>query len=85
VDYDTLTSRVRGQFLLSWTPHPGASLYVGYNDDLNYNGYSPFTNQFERGMRRNQQTFSSKCPTCFGGDSEIDCYGVFQCPFGERA
>src|SRR5215813_9931537 len=60
VDYDTLASRVRGQFLLGWTPHPGTSLYVGYNDDLNYNGYGPFTNQFERGLRRNQRTFFVK-------------------------
>ncbi len=60
VDYDTLASRVRGQFLLGWTPHPGTSLYVGYNDDLNYNGYGPFTDQFERGLRRNQRTFFVK-------------------------
>ncbi|MGH9936680.1 MAG: DUF5916 domain-containing protein [Blastocatellia bacterium] len=60
VDYDTLASRVRGQFLLGWTPHPGTSLYAGYNDDLNYNGYSPFTNQLERGLRRNQRTFFVK-------------------------
>jgi hypothetical protein len=60
VDYDTLAARVRGQFLLGWTPHPGTSLYVGYNDDLNYNGHSPFTNQFERGLRRNQRTFFIK-------------------------
>ncbi len=52
--------RVRGQFLLGWTPHPGTSLYVGYNDDLNYNGYGPFTDQFERGLRRNQRTFFVK-------------------------
>lgn len=60
VDYDTLAARARGQFLLGWTPHPGTSLYIGYNDDFNYNGYSPFTNQFERGLRRNQRTFFIK-------------------------
>jgi hypothetical protein len=60
MNYDTLAARVRGQFLLGWTPHPGTSLYIGYNDDLNYNGYSPFTNQFERGLRRNQRTFFIK-------------------------
>jgi len=32
-------------------------LYVGCNDDLNYNGYSPFTNQFERGLQRNSRTY----------------------------
>ncbi|HEY7181903.1 MAG TPA: carbohydrate binding family 9 domain-containing protein [Blastocatellia bacterium] len=60
VDYDTLAARARGQFLLGWTPHPGTSFYVGYNDDLNYNGYNPFTGQFERGLRRNQRTFFVK-------------------------
>src|SRR5262245_53407564 len=60
VDYDTLASRLRGQFLLGWTPHPGTSLYAGYNDDLNYNGYSPFTARFERGLRRNQRTIFVK-------------------------
>jgi hypothetical protein len=60
VDYDTLVARVRGQFLLGWTPHPGTSLYVGYNDDLNYNGYGPFTNRFEQGLRRNRRTFFIK-------------------------
>ncbi|HEV2912565.1 MAG TPA: DUF5916 domain-containing protein, partial [Pyrinomonadaceae bacterium] len=37
VDYDTLASSVRGQFLLGWAPNPGTSFYVGYNDDLNLN------------------------------------------------
>jgi hypothetical protein len=60
MDYDTLAARARGQFLLGWTPHPGTSLYIGYNDDLNYDGYSPFANQFERGLRRNQRTFFVK-------------------------
>jgi predicted porin len=65
VDYDTLATRVRGQFLLGWTPHPGTSLYIGYNDDLNYNGYSPFTNQFERGLQRNNRTFFIKLSYLF--------------------
>src|SRR5258706_11820060 len=30
---------IRGQFLLGWTPNPGTSFYVGYNDDLNRNGF----------------------------------------------
>jgi hypothetical protein len=65
VDYDTLASRVRGQFLLGWTPHPGTSLYIGYNDDLNYNGYSPFTTRFEPGFHRNQRTFFIKMSYLF--------------------
>jgi hypothetical protein len=60
VDYDTLASRVRGQFLLGWTPHPGTSLYIGYNDDLNYNGYNPFTTRLESGFQRNRRTFFVK-------------------------
>ncbi|MBA3438668.1 MAG: hypothetical protein H0T92_02200, partial [Pyrinomonadaceae bacterium] len=60
LDYTTLSSRVRGQFLLGWTPNPGTSFYVGYNDDLNRNGYSPFTDQLEPGFRRNGRTFFIK-------------------------
>src|SRR5262249_40932117 len=29
VDYTTLSSNIRGQFLLGWTPNPGTSFYVG--------------------------------------------------------
>jgi hypothetical protein len=60
VDYDTLASRVRGQYLLGWNPNPGTSLYVGYNDDMNYNGFSPFTGHGEPGFRRNGRTFFVK-------------------------
>jgi hypothetical protein len=65
VDYDTLAANLRGQFLLGWTPHPGTSLYVGYNDDLNYNGYSPFDGRFEPGLRRNTRTFFLKVSYLF--------------------
>lgn len=60
LDYDTLSSRVRGQYLFGWTPNPGTSFYVGYNDDINYSGFSPFTGQHERGLRRNGRTFFIK-------------------------
>ncbi len=60
IDYDTLDANVRGQFLLGWTPNPGTSLYVGYNDDLNRNGFNPFTAQLEPGFRRNGRTFFVK-------------------------
>ncbi len=33
VDYASLDSDLRGQFLLGWTPIPGTSLYGGYTDD----------------------------------------------------
>jgi hypothetical protein len=54
-DYDTMIARVRGQLLLGWTPGPGTSIYVGYNNSSNYNGYSPFNGRYENGWRRNEQ------------------------------
>jgi hypothetical protein len=60
LDYTTLNANVRGQFLFGWTPNPGTAFYVGYNDDLNRNGFSPFTGQFERSFRRNGRTFFLK-------------------------
>lgn len=65
IDYDTLAANIRGQFLLGWTPNPGTAFYAGYNDDLNYNGYSPFTDQFEPGFRRNGRTFFFKVAYLF--------------------
>jgi hypothetical protein len=65
VDYDTLAARVRSQFLLGWTPNPGTSFYVGYNNDLSRNGFSPFTGEFEPGFRRNGQTFFIKMSYLF--------------------
>lgn len=65
VDYDTLAANIRAQFLLGWTPNPGTSFYAGYNDDINYNGYSPFTDQFEPGIRRNNRTFFIKVSYLF--------------------
>jgi len=60
VDYDSLNSNVRGQFLLGWAPNPGTAFYAGYNDDLNRNGYNPFTGDLEPGFRRNGRTFFVK-------------------------
>jgi hypothetical protein len=60
IDYDTLSSNARGQFLFGYTPNPGTAFYVGYNDDLTYNGSSPFTGQLEPGFRRNGRTFFIK-------------------------
>lgn len=65
LDYDSLASSLRGQYLLGWTPNPGTSFYVGYNDDLNYNGFSPFTSHNERGFRRNGRTFFIKTSYLF--------------------
>jgi hypothetical protein len=60
VDYDTLSSEARAQFLFGYTPNPGTAFYAGYNDDLTRNGFSPFTGQLEPGFRRNGRTFFIK-------------------------
>jgi hypothetical protein len=65
VDYETIDSRVAGQFLFGWTPNPGTAFYVGYNDDLTRNGVNPFTGQFEPGIHRNGRTFFIKLSYLF--------------------
>ncbi len=39
IDYNTLSGRLRGQYTFAWTPSPGKSLFIGYNDSSNYKGY----------------------------------------------
>jgi hypothetical protein len=65
IDFDSLASNYKGQFLFGWTPNPGTALYIGYNDDLNRNGYSPFSGQLEPGFRRNGRTFFIKMSYLF--------------------
>ena len=65
LDYDTLGSRVRGQFLFGWTPNPGTAFYAGYNDDLNRNGFNQFSGQLEPGFRRNGRTLFIKMSYLF--------------------
>ncbi|HEX8282855.1 MAG TPA: DUF5916 domain-containing protein [Pyrinomonadaceae bacterium] len=65
LDYDTLAARMRGQLLLGWAPNPGTAFYAGYNDDVNYNGYNPFTGLHEPGFRRNGRTFFVKMSYLF--------------------
>jgi hypothetical protein len=60
IDYNTLNSRVRAQFLAGWTPSPGTSFYVGYNDDMNRDSLHPFTRQIVPGFRRNSRTLFVK-------------------------
>ena len=60
IDYTTLGSNVRAQFLLGWTPNPGTAFYVGYNDDMNRNGVNPFSGHLEPGFRRNGRLFFIK-------------------------
>lgn len=65
VDFDSLASNVKGQFLFGWTPNPGTAFYVGYNDDVNRRGFNPFSGQLEPGLRRNGRTFFIKMSYLF--------------------
>ncbi len=65
IDFDSLASSYKGQFLFGWTPNPGTALYMGYNDDLTRNGYSPFSGQLEPGFRRNGRTVFIKMSYLF--------------------
>jgi hypothetical protein len=65
VDFDSIASNVKGQFLLGYTPNPGTAFYVGYNDDLNRNGFNRFSGQLEPGFRRNGRTFFIKMSYLF--------------------
>jgi hypothetical protein len=65
IDYDSLASNVKGQFLFGYTPNPGTAFYVGYNDDMSRNGFSPFSRQLEPGFRRNGRTFFIKMSYLF--------------------
>lgn len=65
VDYETIESNIKAQFLLGYAPNPGTAFYLGYNDDLNRNGFSPFTGDLEPGFRRNGRTFFIKMSYLF--------------------
>ena len=65
VDYSSLTSSYRGQFLFGWTPSPGTALYVGYNDDLNRAYFNPFNGESVQGFRRNNRNFFIKASYLF--------------------
>jgi hypothetical protein len=65
IDFDSIASNVKGQFLFGWTPNPGTALYIGYNDDMNRRGFNPFTQQLEPGLRRNGRTFFIKMSYLF--------------------
>jgi hypothetical protein len=64
-DYDSLGARAFGQYLVGWTPSPGTSFYVGYNDDLNVNGFNPISSRIEDGIRLNGRTFFVKMSYLF--------------------
>jgi hypothetical protein len=65
LDYNTLNSNVKGQFLFGWTPNPGTAFYVGYNDDFNYDFYNRYSQEFEPGIRRNTRQFFIKMSYLF--------------------
>lgn len=67
IDYSTLNHRVRPQFVFGWTPSPGKAIYIGYNDDINYNGYNPYVHPpvIEPGLRSNGRTFFIKMSYLF--------------------
>ncbi len=57
LDYNSISSNVSGQFLVGWNPSPGTAFYVGYNDNFNYNGFNPYSGQYESRFERNNRTF----------------------------
>lgn len=65
LDYSNVASRIRPQFVFGWTPSPGTALYAGYNDDLNYNGYNPYTGVREPGLQGNGRSFFIKMSYLF--------------------
>lgn len=65
LDYSNIASRVRPQFVFGWTPSPGTAIYAGYNDDLNYNGFNPYTGRREPGLSGNGRSFFIKMSYLF--------------------
>lgn len=63
LDYNTLSSRIFGQYTFSWTPSPGKSLYVGYNDSWNYKGFA--FGQQQPGFLQLNRTFFIKMSYLF--------------------
>jgi hypothetical protein len=57
MDYDSLDKNFAGQLLFGWNPSPGKALYVGYNDNFNYNGINPYVGSVDQGFERNSRTF----------------------------
>jgi hypothetical protein len=63
LDYNTLSSRVFGQYTFAWTPSPGKALYVGYNDSYNYRGFA--FGQQQTGFLQMNRTFFIKMSYLF--------------------
>jgi hypothetical protein len=64
-EYESLEAIMRAQLLVGWTPNPGTAFYIGYNEDLNYNGYNSFTQKLEPGIHRNRSIFFLKLSYVF--------------------
>lgn len=65
LDYSNINKRIRPQFVLGWTPSPGTALYAGYNDDVSYNSYNPYTGLPESGFRGNGRSLFIKASYLF--------------------
>ncbi|MBS1794454.1 MAG: carbohydrate binding family 9 domain-containing protein [Acidobacteria bacterium] len=65
LDYSTLNRRLLPQLVAGWTPSPGTALYVGYSDDVNYNGWNPYNGRYEPGIHGNGRTFFIKASYLF--------------------
>jgi hypothetical protein len=65
VDYDSLSAHLYGQYLFGWTPNPGTSFYIGYNDDRIVNGYDSITGVYHPGLQLNGRTFFVKLSYLF--------------------
>jgi hypothetical protein len=65
LDYSNISTRLRPQFVVGWTPSPGTALYAGYNDNFNYNGFNPYTRIQETGLRSNERSFFIKASYLF--------------------
>lgn len=64
-DYDSISSSIRGQYLVGWTPRPGTAFYAGYNDDIVVNGFNRFNGLPSRGLDLYGRTFFIKLSYLF--------------------
>jgi len=65
LDYSNISRRMRPQFVVGWTPSPGTALYVGYNDDVAYHGWNPYTGIREQGFHGHGRSFFIKASYLF--------------------
>ncbi len=65
LDYSNVSTRLRPNVIFGWTPSPGTAIYAGYNDNLNYNGFNPYTGLPEPGLRSNERSFFIKASYLF--------------------